>query len=56
MKLISVLNVGQSFLDRQIFRTSFSRDLIVFSLFSILFLACVGHYIWYSLSYSVGFS
>jgi hypothetical protein len=55
MRLISILNAGESVLDRQVFRTSSLRDLIVFSLFSILFLACVGHYIWYSVSYSVGF-
>jgi hypothetical protein len=55
MKLTSILNAGESVLDRQVFRTSSSRDLIVFGLFSILFLACVGHYTWYFLTYSVGF-
>ena len=55
MKLISILNVDESVLNRQVFRTSSLRDLIVFSIFFILFLACVGHYIWYSLSYSVEF-
>ena len=55
MKLISVLNVGESVLDEQLFRTSTIRDAVAFGIFFILFLACVGHYTWYSLSYSVGF-
>ena len=55
MKLISILNVGESVLDEHEFRTSSLGDFIAFSIFFILFLACVGHYIGYSMTGSVGF-
>ncbi|RKZ43718.1 MAG: hypothetical protein DRQ58_12220 [Gammaproteobacteria bacterium] len=55
MKLISILSARESVLDGQLFRTSSLRNLIVFSIFFILLLACVGHYTWYFLTYSVGF-
>lgn len=55
MKLISVLNVGESVLDEQVFRTSTLRNLIGFSFFFFPFLACVVLYVWNSVSSSVGF-
>ncbi|MCP4046658.1 MAG: hypothetical protein GY732_11805 [Gammaproteobacteria bacterium] len=55
MKLLSIVNVVKSVLDEQVFRTSSLRDHIIFSLFGVLFLACVGHYTLYSISSSTGF-
>lgn len=54
MKLINIHQVGNKEFDEQVFRHSTIASLIVFSIFFALFLACVGHYVWYSISFSVG--
>lgn len=53
MRLINIHQVGNKEFDEQVFRYSTIGSLIVFSIFFALFLACVGHYVWYSVSFSV---
>lgn len=55
MRLISIHDIGSSLVDEKIFRVSVTRSIIVFTIFFILFLICIGHYVCYSISYSVGF-
>ena len=54
MRLINIHQVGNKEFDEQVFRYTTIGSLIVFSIFFALFLACVGHYVWYSISFSVG--
>ena len=53
MRLINIHQVGNKEFDEQVFRYTTIGSLIVFSIFFALFLACVGHYVWYSVSFSV---
>ena len=53
MRLININEIGNKEFDEQVFCYLTIVSLIVFIIFFALYLACVGHYVWYSISFSV---
>tara|TARA_R110002072_G_scaffold6364_7_gene37596 strand:- start:6861 stop:7856 length:996 start_codon:yes stop_codon:yes gene_type:complete len=53
MRLINIHEVGNKEFNELVFCYSTIASLIVFIIFFALLLTCVGHYVWYSISFSV---
>ena len=50
MRIISILDIGDTGLEERIFRTSAVRDVITFCVFLMLLLGCTTLYVWYLLT------